>query len=352
MATANVARDLLWPTDPNILVRAVFLYVGQGSSTIVFIANESSYDVLVVDINLDKKNGGIDVPRLVGDLLAGAELFAYVNTHPHDDHVRGSLALGDAVTIQEVWHSGHIPSKKYGACYEDLKALIAKVTKNGGREVLLEGSRSAIAIGKAECFILAPAEYVTDDVNEDEADERRARIHEQCGVLKFGKGDDWILITGDADRAAFEVHITEYHRDRLGAFTLAASHHGSRTFFVENEGDDPFLAALEAIAPEYVIISAPTQQESAHGHPHDDAVELYENHVGADNVLHTGEERYSFIVDIYKNGGHSGVQHDNGDLAAEYGLTEDDDEPDKCSARGPFIAPRSSTGDLTPRKYG
>ena len=35
MTQENVARDLLWPKDSDILVRVVFLYVGQGSSTLV-----------------------------------------------------------------------------------------------------------------------------------------------------------------------------------------------------------------------------------------------------------------------------------------------------------------------------
>ena len=34
----NPAKDVLWPSDPNILVRVVFLYVGQGSSTLILAA--------------------------------------------------------------------------------------------------------------------------------------------------------------------------------------------------------------------------------------------------------------------------------------------------------------------------
>ncbi len=34
MPTNTTARELLWPTDTDILVRVVFLYVGQGTSTL------------------------------------------------------------------------------------------------------------------------------------------------------------------------------------------------------------------------------------------------------------------------------------------------------------------------------
>ncbi len=66
----NPAKDVLWPSDPNILVRVVFLYVGQGSSTLILAADgEESYRSLLLDINLDAANGGINVPKLISDLV-------------------------------------------------------------------------------------------------------------------------------------------------------------------------------------------------------------------------------------------------------------------------------------------
>ncbi|HMY55585.1 MAG TPA: hypothetical protein PK671_21650, partial [Candidatus Obscuribacter sp.] len=183
----STARSVLWPNNTNILVRVAFLYVGQGASAVVFAADGSAYKVVLVDINLDTCSGGIDVPKLMHDLLDGQSLHAFANTHPHNDHLNGTNKLSDTITINNVWHSGHIPSKKYGSKYSELESLIKKVKKNGGEEFILEGSRSAIAIGDAFYHVLSPAQYVTDEVNEEEADARYARIHEQCAVLKFGK---------------------------------------------------------------------------------------------------------------------------------------------------------------------
>ncbi len=334
MARSNVARDVLWPKDKNVLVRVAALYVGQGSSAIVFAAKGDSYDVLVVDINMDKERGGIDVPRLIKDLLDGDDLYAFVNTHPHDDHTRGVLALSESVTIKNVWHSGHIPSKKYGACfYDELKKVIDTVKKAGGDEIILEGSKSSNSLGDAAYHVLSPAEYVTDEVNEEKADERYRRIHEQCAVIKFGKDETWVMIPGDADHVAFREHITEYHKERLGAFALFASHHGSRSFFRETEDDEPYLDALDAIDPSYVVISAPKRDESPHEHPHEDAVELYADKVGEENLFHTGEDRHCFIVDIYKDGTYSAPTDDAGKLVNEYGLSPDD-EGDKSTKGG------------------
>lgn len=352
--TQTTARRVVWPTDSNILVRVVFLYVGQGSCTLVLVRNGPRYDCWLVDINLDSTCGGIDVPKLVKDLLSGSALEAFVNTHPHDDHLKGVTELEATVSINQILHSNHIPSKKYGSRYDELKKVIEKVKEKGGTETILEGSRSSVAIGDAHYHVLAPAKHVTDDVNDETPETRRNRIHEQCGIIKFGDGDDWVMIVGDADKCAFKDHVTIYHRERLPAFALAASHHGSRTFFMENEGDDPYLDGLEAIDPKFVFVSAPTREESPHSHPHEEAMKLYGEHCSESNVHHLGADRKSFIVDIYASGGHSDVFDDNGDLSADYALkdSEDDDIASQAKSLGPFVRPKTSTGDTVPRKYG
>ncbi len=181
---ANVAQDVIWPkSEDNVLVRVVFLYVGQGASAVVIVADGDDYKTLLVDTNVDVSAGGIDVPRLMDDLLDGGDLHAFVNTHPHNDHLESCLALSEKVNIKEVWHSGHVPSKKYGeAYYGEFKKVLDKVKKKQGNEaeIILEGSRSATTLGNAEYYVLGPAEHVTDNVNEEEALARYQRIHEMC----------------------------------------------------------------------------------------------------------------------------------------------------------------------------
>lgn len=327
---SNVAREVIWPDRSDILVRLVFLYVGQGDCTLVLAKDGEAYKTMVVDINRDEKNGGIDVPKLMADLLADEDgkLGVFVNTHPHNDHLGDVVPLSDAVDIQEVWHSGHKPGKKHEASYKNLEKVIKKVKKahGAGAEVELDGSRSEQDFGEAKYYVLAPAEHVKDSIDDETPDERYRRIHEQCAVLKFGKDKTWAMLAGDADRDAWEQHITEYHKDRLPAQVLGAAHHGSRTFFRYDEEDDPYRDALEAISPDYVVVSAPTVEESPHCHPHEDAIEFYEDEVGKDNVLHTGGNRESFICDIYTDGTYA-VSADSR-LVDEYGNGNDDDDDD------------------------
>ncbi len=330
MTDTNAARDLIWPrAGSGVLVRVVWLYVGQGSSILLLVADGNSYKSLLIDINLDEDNGGIDVPRLVKALVGEDGLDVFVNTHPHNDHLRGIGELADGVTIAEVWHSGHVPGKKHRDSYDNLMKAVKAVKKAGGAEVKLEGSKKPTTIGEAEYYVLAPAEYVADEISDERPEKRYRRIHEHCAVLKFGSGDKWVLITGDADRTAFKHHITGYHKQRLGAVVLDASHHGSRDFFKQSEEDeDPYLDALQAIGPEYVVISAPTAKESPHDHPHEDAVELYAEPVGSkDAILHTGERRYSVICDIFRDGKYS-IWEDKGALTRAYALGGEDDDGD------------------------
>jgi competence protein ComEC len=160
---------------------------------------------------------------VVKDIVGKVGLYAFFNTHPHNDHLLGIEELEEEVKISRVFHSGHIPGKDDEAAYKQLENVMKKVEKQGGVVEVLEGSRSAIKLGDAEYHVLAPASHVTDSVNDEDPKARRSRIHEQCAVIKFGKDKNWIMIPGDADRAAFENHITKYHKDRLAAFVLAAS---------------------------------------------------------------------------------------------------------------------------------
>lgn len=344
----NKARELLWPTDTRILLRFVFLNVGQGSSTIVLVRSGETYKTILVDINLDSENEGIDVPALIADLLDGDSLEVFVNTHPHSDHLKGITGLSDKVPINQVWHSGHKPGKKHDGAYKDLCDVVEKVKKDGGSEVKLLGSREELSIFDARYYILAPAEYVCDDIEDEDLDTRSRRIHEQCAVLRFGIGENWGLLPGDADRDAFEKRITEYHKDRLPSVALAASHHGSRSFFKEEEDDDPYRDGLDAIDPTYVILSAPRQGESKHDHPHDDAIELYEDKAGRDNVFHTGAERNSYIFDVLDDGTHSEMNTDDAELRLAYPLGDGDGDKGK----GIGFTERKRETKISPGRYG
>ena len=335
----TTAEKIIKPTQAGIF-RSVFLYTGQGESTLLVIPTGpslSDYIYVLVDCDRDKEKNEIDLVEMFRDLFkSSGELNTFINTHPHNDHIGGIRDVYDEIGFQEVWHSNHKPGPKHKDKYEDLKYVIEKVGKrneyflqgtNDQNKVRTSSDKEVIKkLGKVTYQVLSPAEYLCDDINDENQDTRDDRIHEQCGVIKFSYGTDLksILITGDSDKEAWKNHITEYHKKNLGAIVLSASHHGSRSFFKNGKEDQEIYEEhIEAIAPTYLIISAPKQEDSPHGHPHDDAMKLYKKHIDEDGIFHLGSEPYSIIVDIDENGNvEINVERE---LIEAYGKKDDDD---------------------------
>jgi len=338
---SSVAEDVIIPADPAVF-RSVFLYVGQGDCTLHVVPDGSNRRKFVlVDINLDKKRGATDVVRVLEDLLpkdsAGKPtLDLFINTHPHNDHICGLDEINKRIRVKEVWHTGFEPSDVHAGNYKHLVQLLEDVTKREGKDAVFEyqGTRKDTEIGAVDAHIVSPAKHVKEEIDQLSGEERDRRIHEYCGVIRLGYGSEatrrHVLHTGDSDRCAWENHILgedDYHADRLPSAVVNASHHGSRTFFNVAEGDDPYEHHIEVIRPTWVVISSPKQADSPHGHPHDDAVALYEKHVrdaNSANVITLGESKAARIYDVYPDGTHV-MDDDGGELVDEYALDGGDD---------------------------
>lgn len=351
MATTN---DILGPVGPDTM-RVIFLYVGQGEATLVFMPNGSGgHHSMLIDCNRGASLKGIDLGKLLADALpkngnGRPRLDVFANTHPHSDHLGGLPDVRKAVDVGEVWHSGHKPSSAHEGPYGDLADLIREVKKRGGdgAETLLLASRTPRAWGSGEVHILSPAEYIVDEIDDETPEQRDARIHDQCAVLRLSYGTakqmTHVLITGDSDKSAWK-RITAYHGkpedNRVKAHVLSASHHGSYTFFKDRCDDpEPYEDHLAAIAPDHVVVSAPDQEDSKHGHPDDDAMERYTQAVGDKQVHHMGSRGYSFVVDAYGDGRYT-VFDDRGDLAKTFPFDANGDGGGGDKPKAPAVISR------------
>ena len=282
--------------------RTIFLYVGQGDATLMIIPNGENHKYILIDSNKDEENNGVDIAKFLSDKIPNGELI-FINTHPHNDHVRGADEIKNL--IGEVWETGFEPSKEHNDAKKIIDDLssekdtyylrgtnkINTLSENGTEE-----GKEPHKIGDVDYQILSPSSYVADEVNGDDE-----KIHEQSGVIRFSYKEKSILMTGDSDKKAWVDHITNYYNDCLNADILSASHHGSRSFFKNGEDDkNPFTEHIKKINPEYLIISAP--KKSDHGHPHDDAMEIYKKYILKEHIYNLGEKEKSLIVDIDSNG--------------------------------------------------
>lgn len=338
----TIAEKIIKPTKAGVF-RSIFLYTGQGESTLLIIPTGpivSDYKYVLVDSDRDNELNEVDLIAMFKDLFKeSGKLDIFINTHPHNDHIGGIKEIYDEIGFDQVWHSNHKPGGEHKKKYKEFQYVMEKVGKDN--EYFLLGSNNLnkirnsndeeiiIKLGQIDYQVLSPAEYLCEDIEDADADERNKRIHEQCGVIKFTYGKDAksIMITGDSDKEAWKEHITDYHQEHLPSTVLSASHHGSRTFFKDNEDDeDVYEKHIETIKPTYLIISAPKQEDSPHGHPHDDAMELYKKHVNEDGIFHLGSPPYSVIVDIDENGTIE-LKTDT-ELIEAYGKGNDDDDND------------------------
>ena len=302
-------KDLLFPN--NGIFRTIFLYVGQGETTLLIIPDGDKHKYILVDLNIDLENNGKNIKSLLNDI--GRNNLIFINTHPHNDHTRGLKEISDI--IKEVWHSGHKPGKKNEVSFKELEEIIKKVGEknvfylrgSNDSNILYtdrdETSKIVKKIGDIDFQVFSPAKYVCEDIDNETPEERIERIHEQCGVIKFIYKGKSILITGDSNKIAWKNYITNYYKDNLKSDILSAPHHGSRSFFKNKEDDtDVYKDHIKKINPEYLIISAPKQKDSPHNHPHDDALEIYEKYIKKENIYHLGKDEKSMILDIDKNG--------------------------------------------------
>jgi competence protein ComEC len=310
----TVAKSIIKPAQTGIF-RTIFLYTGQGETTLLVIPDGNNYRYILLDCDEDKEKYEVDLVKMFGDLFdAGQKLDVYINSHPHRDHTQGIRNLYDKIGIREVWHSNHTSNGKHEGAYGELKYVVDKVGKantfhlKGSNELnKLQKSDDETAVtkklGDIDFQVLSPAKYVCDDIEDEEPEQRNKRIHEQCGVMRFSYKNKHIMTTGDSDKKAWQDHITNYHRDNLSSEVLSASHHCSYTFFKNSrEDEDVYEDHIQQISPQYLVVSAPRKEDSPHGHPDEEAMDLYKKYVEQENIYHLGKEYECLIADIDASG--------------------------------------------------
>lgn len=356
---SNKAKEIIIPQAKRVF-RIIFLYVGQGDTTLLVVPDKDQYRYVLVDSNhSETDDGGIDIYKLFKDLFKDEQitLALYINTHPHKDHLDIVKKIYNDIGFDELWHSGHKSGGEHKEVYEELEYVIKKLGKDKVFQLLGTREDNKIndtvkKIGDINYNIIAPAEHVCDEIEDEKPEVRYQRIHEQCGVLRFryGKKEKQVLIAGDADYKAWKNYITKYHKDRLPSTVLRSAHHGSKSFFWEGspEEEDAYTEHLDTIDPDYIIISAPKSTESRHGHPDEEAVDLYEKKVGVENVYHLGKNRESIIVDITEQGDLE-IKVDN-ELVKSYGTLSDEEAYSQRSSIS-YEKPRKESV-LFPTRYG
>jgi competence protein ComEC len=217
-------------------LRAYFLDVGQGDSTIILFGNRT----LLIDAGeIDKGD------RVVSKLkkLGVTKIDLLVATHPHSDHIGGMEEVLTAFPVGEVLDSG-MPASS--SLYEhfletvDRKKIPYRVAEQG-ENVDLDPSLRILVLSP-------PEERLGEDLNTNSV------------MLRVSYGTVSFLFTGDAgENAELALLRTGYPLD---AQILKVAHHGS--------SDATSPAFLDLVHPETAVISV--GKDNPYGHPHEETL--------------------------------------------------------------------------------
>ncbi len=220
-----------------------FLDVGQGDA--IFIETPEGVQVLV--------DGGVgnSVLRMLAKEMSffDRSIDMVIGTHPDSDHI------GGLVDVLQRYQVGAILRTENTGISATWKAYIQAVS-NEQAQVVYARQGQVFRLG-AEVYLRVL--YPQYDVSQIENNTSSI-------VVQLIYGDTSILLTGDSPKR-IEEYLVAQGID-LKSTILKPGHHGSRTSTSE--------VFLDAVAPEYAVISA--GKDNRYGHPHQEVMDLLQEH--------------------------------------------------------------------------
>ncbi len=180
--------------------------------------------------------------------LGVEELSLAIFTHPDEDHIGGGDGVLSEHPVREVWING---SDSEELCYV---ALMQEIEKSDA-ELKTVRAGDGYTLGALSLFVFSPMAGEAQSGNADSI------------ALKLTYGDVRAVLTGDADADSEEAMLARYGEAQLDCEIYKVGHHGSNT--------SSTAGFLEAMSPEYALISA--GKGNSYGHPHGQVLERLED---------------------------------------------------------------------------
>lgn len=211
-----------------------FLDVGQGDA--IFIESPTGIQVLI-----DGGPGTAVLTELAKEMsFFDRSIDMVIATHPDSDHVAGLvdvLARYQIATILRTENEGDSPAS----------AAFDTVVPEEQAAVIYARSGQVYDLGGgATLAVLFP-----------ETNPKNLESNTSSIVAQLRYGETEVMLTGDSPKS-IEEYLVLTEGERLRSDILKVGHHGSRTSTSER--------FLEAVAPQFAIISA--EKDSRYGHPH------------------------------------------------------------------------------------
>jgi competence protein ComEC len=232
------------------------LNVGQGQ----FVVVTGAAQAFIVDtyVPLNPTADVVNVKSALATILEGKELVGLVVTGFDADHFN---EVGMRIVLNK-YRPNWIMYPKYfkatqtaDACFSVIEEFETQ-KKFARYSILLSQNDIRFYTKLSSEFVFEVFSPHADDMNSSNNCSLVCRVREKSTGATY-------LITGDTENDRWES-IVRYFKDALAADVLAAPHHGSKNGISE--------AAIAAIAPKTVIISAGVDNQ--YGHPDAEATRL------------------------------------------------------------------------------
>ncbi len=264
----------------RVVLHLFTFYVGQGNFAIL--AGED--EAIVIDAHMPSANDGVAVflKEALAAAVSNLKVRGLMLTSFDADHA-------DLRTVAWILNRYHPDWVMYPSYFKPTREATEVFRRIEEYEARCPLARVSVRIDRDDRML--------DDTLSDEwnFEALSPHVHDMTSsnnsslVVRIdpkGSSGFSYLVTGDTEQERWQS-IRRYFRSSLDVDVLAAPHHGSR------HGID--AVTLAAIDPLHVLISAGIG--NAFGHPHDEALEMYEENDAEIFSTHEGDSWVTFVDD-------------------------------------------------------
>lgn len=282
-----------------------FIECGQGNMTLLVTPSATIlYDCRVIEEDEERILGHlgtyIPVRTIEGEKQPWIDWF--VCSHRDQDHLHGLQAVNERFPVRGIVDPGTTSGSTEGDENKYYMGLRLRVKEKYGDSAVIEPKPSASALFNFDGVrFYCLCSGLGDPPSEDG--------HYGNNVFQVEYVGNRILLTGDSDWRSWKERIVpEFEETGLLTTTvLVASHHGSRSFFVDTDPEtdeeeawkDAYEEHLALIAPSLTVISCGDQD--THNHPNETALKKYQSATKHEQVYLTRDKR-TLVGRFYADG--------------------------------------------------